>query len=351
MKSKKFISLATIFTLASTLLVGCGTSKPSKEVLNIYNVGDYIDASLITKFEEETGIKVVYETYDTNESMYQKVKSGSSKYDLVFPSDYMVEKMINENMLEEIDYSNIPNYKYIDEEFKNAPYDKGDKHSVPYLWGTFGILYNKNIVNEEDVKSWDALWNKKYAGKIQMLDSVRDSMGISLKRLGYSMNSTNPKEIEEAKEQLMAQKPIIQSYVNDDGKDRLVAGEAAMGIVYSGDAITLIESNEDLAYSVPKEGTNRWIDAMCIPKTSENKDYAEQFINFMLDPENAAKNVEYIWYSTPNTGAIDILGADYMDDTIINPPKEVIDKSEVFSDLDVDVLRLYDNAWIEVKCE
>ncbi len=314
-------------------------------------MGDYIDEGLITKFEEETGIKVVYETYDTNESMYQKVKSGSTKYDLVFPSDYMVEKMINENMLEEIDYSNIPNYKYIDEDFRNAAYDNGDKHSVPYLWGTFGIVYNKNVVDEEDVKSWDVLWNKKYAGEIQMLDSVRDSMGISLKRLGYSMNSTNPKEIEEAKEQLMAQKPIVQSYVNDDGKDRLVAGESAMGIVYSGDAITLIESNDDLAYSVPKEGTNRWIDAMCIPKTAENKDYAEKFINFMLDPENAAVNVEYIWYSTPNTGAIDILGEDYTDDPIMNPSQEVIDKSEVFSDLDANTLRLYDNAWIEVKCE
>ena len=165
------------------------------------------------------------------------------------------------------------------------------------------------------------------------------------------MNSTNPKEIEEAKEQLMAQKPIVQSYVNDDGKDRLVAGESAMGIVYSGDAITLIESNDDLAYSVPKEGTNRWIDAMCIPKTAENKDYAEKFINFMLDPENAAVNVEYIWYSTPNTGAIDILGEDYTDDPIMNPSQEVIDKSEVFSDLDANTLRLYDNAWIEVKCE
>ena len=279
-KSKKFISLATIFTLASTLLVGCGTSKPSNQVLNVYNVGDYID-----------------------------------------------------------------------EDFRNAAYDNGDKHSVPYLWGTFGIVYNKNVVDEEDVKSWDVLWNKKYAGEIQMLDSVRDSMGISLKRLGYSMNSTNPKEIEEAKEQLMAQKPIVQSYVNDDGKDRLVAGESAMGIVYSGDAITLIESNDDLAYSVPKEGTNRWIDAMCIPKTAENKDYAEKFINFMLDPENAAVNVEYIWYSTPNTGAIDILGEDYTDDPIMNPSQEVIDKSEVFSDLDANTLRLYDNAWIEVKCE
>lgn len=351
MKSKKFICLATIFALTSTLLVGCGKSKPSNEVLNIYNVGDYIDEDLITKFEEETGIKVVYETYDTNESMYQKVKSGSSKYDLVFPSDYMVEKMINEDMLEEIDYSNIPNYKYIDETFRNAPYDKGDKHSVPYLWGTFGIVYNKNMVDESDVTSWDVLWNEKYAGEIQMLDSVRDSIGISLKRLGYSMNSTNPNEINEAKDQLIKQKSIVQSYVNDDGKDRLVAEEAAMGIVYSGDAITLIESNDNLAYSVPEEGTNRWVDAMCIPKTAQNKDYAEKFINFILDPENAAQNVEYIWYSTPNTGAIDILGEDYIDDPILNPSDEIIEKSEVFLDLNMDVLKLYDNAWIEVKCE
>lgn len=351
MKSKKFICLATIFTLASTLLVGCGNSKPSEEVLNIYNVGDYIDENLITKFEEETGIKVVYETYDTNESMYQKIKSGSSKYDLVFPSDYMIEKMINENMLEEIDYNNIPNYKYISEDFRNAPYDKGDKHSVPYMWGTFGIVYNTKLVDEEDTKSWDILWNEKYAGEIQMLDSVRDSMGISLKRLGYSMNSTNPNEVEEAKNQLIKQKSIVQAYVNDDGKDRLIAGEAAIGIVYSGDAITLIESNEDLAYSIPDEGTNKWVDAMCIPKTAQNKDYAEKFINFMLDPENSAQNVEYIWYSTPNTAAIEILGEDYTEDPIMNPSKEVMEKTEVFLDLSLDVLKLYDEAWIEVKCK
>ena len=351
MKQKKFICLATIFTLASTLLVGCGNSKPSEQVLNVYNVGDYIDESLITKFEEETGIEVVYETYDTNESMYQKVKGGSSKYDLVFPSDYMVQKMINEDMLEKINYNNIPNYKYISKEFKNAPYDKEDKYSVPYMWGTFGILYNKNVVDEKDVKSWDVLWNKKYAGEIQMLDSVRDTMGISLKRLGYSMNSENLKEIEKAKEQLILQKPIVQAYVNDDGKDRLVSGEAAIGIVYSGDANTLIENNDNLAYSIPEEGTNRWVDAMCIPKTSQNKDYAEKFINFLLDPENAATNAEYIGYSTPNDGAIKILGSDYMDDPILNPSKEVIDKSEVFLDLNPKTLKIYDEAWIEIKCK
>lgn len=350
MKFKKLVSLGTVFLLSSTMLVGCGGSKASNEVLNIYNVGDYIDEDLISKFEDETGIKVVYETYDTNEAMYQKVKSGSSKYDLIFPSDYMVEKMVEEDMLQEIDYNNIPNYKNINEDFKKADYDKEDKYSVPYLWGTFGILYNKTIV-KENVDSWDILWNEKYSGQIQMLDSVRDSVGIALKKLGYSMNSTNPKEIEEAKKELMKQKPLVQAYVNDEGKDRLVAEEAAMGIVYSGDALTLIESNPNLAYATPKEGTNKWVDAMCIPKVAENKKEAEQFINFMLEPENAKQNVDYIGYSTPNDAAKKILDPKMKNSKIAYPSTDVLDKSEIFINLPKDVLKLYDDAWIQIKSE
>lgn len=350
MKFKKLVSLSTVFLLSSTMLVGCGGSKSSKEVLNVYNVGDYIDESLIGKFEDETGIKVVYETYDTNEAMYQKVKSGSSKYDLIFPSDYMVEKMIEEDMLQELDYNNIPNYKNINEDFKKADYDKEAKYSVPYLWGTFGILYNKTMVKEE-VDSWNILWDKKYSGQIQMLDSVRDSVGIALKKLGYSMNSTNPKELEEAKKELMKQKSLVQAYVNDEGKDRLVAEEAAMGIVYSGDALTLIESNPNLEYATPKEGTNKWVDAMCIPKVAENKKEAEQFINFMLDPENAKVNVDYIGYSTPNDAALKILDPKMRNSKIAYPAKEVLDKSEVFINLPKDILKLYDDAWTEIKSE
>lgn len=350
MKLKKLVSLGTVCLLASTLLVGCGGSKKSSEVLNIYNVGDYIDESLIKKFEDETGIKVVYETYDTNEAMYQKIKSGSTNYDLIFPSDYMVEKMISEDMLQEIDFNNIPNYKNISDEFKNADYDPENKYSVPYLWGTFGILYNKTMVSDP-VDSWDILWNEKYSGQIQMLDSVRDSMGIALKKLGYSLNATDKNEIEAAKKELLAQKPLVQAYVNDEGKDRLVSGDAAMGIVYSGDAVTLIESNPDLEYATPKEGTNKWVDAMCIPTTAENKDYAEQFINFMLDPENAKINVDYIGYSTPNTAAIELLGDSYKNSPIMNPSKEVLDNSEVFVNLPQDVLKLYDDAWIQIKSE
>lgn len=345
--SKKIISLLTITTLSLGLITGCGKEKEEKDVLSVYNVGDYIDESLISKFEEETGIEVRYETYDTNEMMYQKVKSGSSSYDLVFPSDYMVEKMKAEGLLKKIDFKNIPNFKYIDKDFLNPIYDKTNEYSVPYMWGTFGILYNKKMV-KDPVDSWDILWNHKYKGNIMMFDSVRDTMGIALKKLGYSMNSTNPKEIDEAKELLMRQKDLVLAYVNDEGKDRLLGEETAMGIIYSGDAVTLIEENPNLAYAIPKEGTNKWVDAMCIPSTAKHKKEAEMFINFLLDPKNAAVNADYIGYSIPNTGALELLDEEVTSDPVAYPSEEVLDKSETFIDLGNDI-KLYDRAWIELK--
>ncbi|WP_455537830.1 ABC transporter substrate-binding protein [Terrisporobacter sp.] len=351
MKLKKIISLALTFMMSSSLLVGCGQSKKSSEVLNIYNVGDYIDEDLVTKFEEETGITVVYETYDTNESMYQKVKNGGTKYDLIFPSDYMVEKMISEDMLTPIDYSKIPNYKYIMKDFRNPAYDPHDKYSVPYMWGTFGILYNKKMVDKKDVQSWNALWNPKYKGEIQMLDSVRDTMGISLMRLGYSINTENVSQIEAAKEQLIKQLPLVQAYVNDDGKDRLIVGDAAMGVVYNGDALVLMDENPDLAYSIPKEGTNKWVDAMCIPKTAENKEDAEKFINFILDPENALQNADYIGYSTPNQAAYDMLDESVKKNPAAYPSKKILEKSEVILNLPKNILKIYEDAWTEIKSQ
>ena len=348
-KFNKIISLAAVALISTSLLTGCKGAKSSEEVLNIYNVGDYINEDLIKKFEEETGIDVVYETYDTNEMMYQKLQGGSSNYDLIFPSDYMIEKLIKEDMVQKIDYNNIPNYKNIEENFKKQSYDKNDEYSVPYMWGTFGILYNKTMVNEP-VDSWDILWNEKYKGQVLMFDSVRDSMGIALKKLGYSMNTTNPDEIKKAQEELIKQKPIVLAYVNDEGKDRLLAEEAAMGIVYSGDAITLIEQNENLQYAIPKEGTNKWIDAMCIPKTAQNKKEAEMFINFMLDPQNSKENVEYIGYSTPNKATLDILDDSVKNNKVAYPDDEVITKSESFIDIG-EAIKLYDDAWIKIKSE
>lgn len=346
MKFKKISILITIGAIVSTMLTGCGGTN-SKEVLNVYNVGDYIDEELIEVFEEQTGIDVQYETYDTNEMMYQKVKSGSTNYDLVFPSDYMVEKMKSEDLLQTIDFNNIPNMKYIDEGFLNPVYDKTNEYSVPYMWGTFGILYNKKMV-KEPVDSWDILWDSKYKGNIMMFDSVRDTMGIALMKLGYSINTTNPKEINEAMKELMKQKDLVLAYVNDEGKDRLLGEEVAMGIIYSGDAVTLIEQNPNLAYAIPKEGTNKWVDAMAIPKTAQNKKEAEMFINFLLDPEIAKLNAEYIGYSIPNTGAIKLLDEEITSDTVAYPSESVLDKTETFIDLGKD-LRLYDEAWIQIK--
>lgn len=346
---KKLIALVCVLVMVSGLFTGCGGSKNSAKVLNIYNVGDYIDPDLTERFTEETGIEIVYETYDTNEAMYQKLKNGSSKYDLIFPSDYMVDKLIEEEMLQEINFDNIENYSQIMDSFKNAEYDPEDKYSVPYLWGTFGIIYNTKEVDKEDVKSWDILWNPKYEGKIQLLDSVRDTMGISLKRLGYSMNTYNPDEITKAKKELIKQLDVVQAYVNDDGKDRIVAGDADIGIVYSGDALVMIDENPDLDYSVPKEGTNKWVDTMCIPTCAENKDYAEKFINYMLDPEIAKINVDYIQYSTPNQGAYDLLDEEFKESPIFSPSEEDLEKAEIFLNLPQDIMKLYDDAWTEIK--
>lgn len=345
--SKKIISLLTIGIISMTSLTGCKSSTDSQKVLNVYNVGDYIDEELITKFEKETGIDVLYETYDTNEMMYQKVKSGSTNYDLVFPSDYMVQKMEKENLLQKIDFDNIPNIKYIDKSFLNPIYDPQNEYSVPYMWGTFGILYNKKMV-KEPVNSWDILWNPKYKGNIMMFDSVRDTIAIALKKLGYSINTTNPNEIEEAKKLLMKQKDLVLAYVNDEGKDRLLGEEVAMGIIYSGDAVTLMEQNHNLAYAIPKEGTNKWVDSMCIPKTAQNKKEAEMFINFLLEPENAKMNAEYIGYSIPNTGALELLDEQTTENPVAYPSKSLLDKCETFIDLD-DNIKMYDRAWIELK--
>ena len=345
--SKKIMSLLTIGVLSVSFMTGCNKSTDSTKVLNVYNVGDYIDEELITKFEKETGIDVLYETYDTNEMMYQKVRSGSTNYDLVFPSDYMVEKMKNEDLLQKIDFKNIPNFKYIEKGFINPVYDKSNEYSVPYMWGTFGILYNTKMV-DESVDSWDILWNPKYKDNIMMLDSVRDTMGIALKKLGYSINSTNPKEVNEAKELLMEQKDLVMAYVNDEGKDRLLGEEVAMGIIYSGDAVTLMEENPNLRYAIPKEGTNKWVDAMCIPTTAQNKKEAEMFINFLLEPKNAKINAEYIGYSIPNTAALKLLDEEITNNPVAYPSEKILDKSETFIDIGKDI-KIYDRAWIELK--
>lgn len=350
-KIKKLTALASAILLTTTFFVGCGNSSDIGQngTINVFNVGDYINPDLIKKFEEETKIKVVYDTYDTNETMYQKILTNPGQYDLVVPSDYMVEKMIKNDMLEEIDFSNIPNISNIDEKFMGLDYDPDNKYSVPYMWGTVGIIYDADVVTEP-VTSWDILWDEKYHNNVLMFDSIRDTFAVSLKKLGYSMNTINPNEIKEAQDELIKQKNTVHpAYVGDDGKDKIINGEASIATVWSGDAMYIMsESDLNLKYVIPEEGSNKWFDAMAIPKDAPNKAGAEAFINFLSDPENAVENVDYIGYSTPNKAAFDLLDEEVKNNESAYPSDETLDKCEIFTDLG-DSLKLYDEAWTTVK--
>ncbi|CRZ34742.1 spermidine/putrescine transport system substrate-binding protein [Herbinix hemicellulosilytica] len=347
---KKIFTLTALLIFA-VMLTGC-SSKNEKKVY-VYNWGEYIDPEVLDLFEEETGIKVVYDEFEQNEDMYPKIQSGAVNYDVVCPSDYMIQKMIENDLLYEINFDNVPNIKYIDPAYlKSAEaFDPGNKYSVPYCWGTVGILYNKTMV-DEPVDSWSIIFDEKYAGNILMMDSVRDAFGIALKYLGYDLNSTNEAELEEAKALLQKQYPLVQAYVVDQVRDKMIGGEAAIGVIYSGEAIYTKRENPDLEYVVPKEGSNVWIDAWVIPKTSKNKEYAEAFINFMCKPEIALKNFEYITYSTPNMGARELIEDEEIKNSpIAFPPQEILDRCTAYKYLGEEVESLYIQKWNEVKGE
>lgn len=342
-KIKALLLIALIVSVAFSI-VGCDQDKPT---LNVYNWGDYIDPEVIEQFEEEFNVKVNYDTFATNEDMYVSIAKGGTSYDVAFPSDYMIERMIAEGLLAKIDKNNIPNLKHIDEDFLDLDFDPNNEYSVPYMWGTVGIVYNKKMVDDE-VDSWDILWDEKYKGQILMLDSQRDSIGVALKKLGYSMNTRNLDELEEAKEELIKQKPLVYAYVGDEVKELMVAEEAALAVVWSGDAVAMMRENENLDYVIPKEGSNIWFDNMVIPKNAQNKELAEEFINFMNRPEIAAKNAEYIGYSTPNAAARELL-PDYMKNSrVAYPSDEDIENTEIFLDVK-DMLTIYDEIWLEIK--
>ncbi|NMA69803.1 MAG: ABC transporter substrate-binding protein [Desulfitobacterium sp.] len=326
-------------------IVGCGGS--GKEKLYVYNWGDYIDESVIKEFEKEYDVDVIYELFATNEEMYLKIKAGTAKYDVAIPSDYMITKMLNEDLLHKIDLNNIPNYAGIDDRFKNLSFDPNNEFSVPYMWGTVGIIYNKTMV-QEPVDSWDILWDDKYAKQILMLDSQRDSIAVALKKLGYSLNSRSEKELEEAKELLIKQKPL--AYVGDEVKDKMIGNEAALAVVWSGDAVYMKRENPDLEYVIPKEGSNIWYDSMVIPKTSQNKELAEKFIDFMCREDIAYKNADYIGYSTPHREVMEMLPQELVSDPAYYPAEGDLANSEVFIDL-TDVLSIYDRIWTEVKSQ
>lgn len=334
--------------IASMLVIttGCGESKPS---INVYNWGDYIDTDVLNQFEEEYGIKVVYDTFATNEDLYVKMKQGGSNYDVIFPSDYMIERMIREDLLVKLDKNNIPNLEKVGENFLNLEYDINNDYSIPYMWGTVGIIYNRTMVNEP-LDSWADLWDEQYQGQIVMLNSQRDTLAVGLMKLGYSLNSRDINELEEAKVELINQKPIVYAYLGDEVKDTIVGGDAAIAVVWSGDAVAMIRENPDLEYIIPTEGTNLWFDAMVIPKSAENKEAAEKFIDFMSRPDIAAKNAEYIGYSSPIPEAVKLLPEDVQNDSDAYPSDEILKNTEIFKD-PLDIIQTYDKIWTEITSQ
>jgi spermidine/putrescine transport system substrate-binding protein len=329
--------------------------KNDNLTLYVYNWGEYIsDGSdgamdVVKEFEELTGINVEYTTFDTNEGLYSKLQSGSAYYDIIIPSDYMISRMALNGMLEKLDYGNIPNFeKYMDNAFRNPDYDVAQEYSVPYTWGTVGLIYNTKYITEP-VDGWDILWDEKYSGKILMFSNSRDAFAIALRRLGYSMNTENPDELRAAAESLKAQKDVVQAYVMDQIFDKMTEENAWIAPYYAGDYITMSETNEDLAFVFPKEGFNQFVDAMCIPKGCVNKEAAEMFINFMCEPRVSAENCTYIGYSTPISAAKTLMDEEVVANEVAYPGEEVLANSETFRNLSDDTNKLMDDLWIEVR--
>ena len=326
--------------------------------INVYNWGEYISTGaekgtldVNSEFEKLTGIKVNYTNYATNEELYAKLKGGGATYDVIIPSDYMISKMIKENLIQPLDMNNIPNFEYIMENFRNQAYDPENAYSVPYTWGTVGIIYNKSIIdiNPEDV-DWDLLWNEDYTDQILMFDNPRDAFAIGELMMGYSLNTESSEELENIARKLTQQKKIVQAYVMDEIFDKMGAGDALIAPYYAGDALTILEENEDLDFVVPKSGTNLFIDAMCIPTSARQKEAAEMYINFMCEPDIAFANIDYICYSTPHQKAYDMLDEDIRESHISYPDSDFIaNKTSVFVNLSDDANLKMQNLWTEMK--
>ena len=324
--------------------------------LNVYNWGLYISdgsnesVDVISAFEELTGIKVNYTTFDTNESMYAKLKGGGANYDLIFPSDYMIGKMMNEGMLLPLNKENIPNLANIGPEYLDKVYDPGNVYSVPYTWGTVGITYNKEMVGEADLaQSWELLWNPKYAGQILQFNISRDSFAIALKIMGRSMNPSSTQDIEDALVKLQEQKPLVQAYVMDEVFDKMEGGEAAIAPYFAGDGLTMTADNPNLGMFIPPEGTIQYVDAMCIPASSQNPEAAEMFINYLCEVDVALQNALFIQYTSPVSAVRELLPPELAESELMYPDPEIIARSEYMTVLPDDVNSAMDMAWSELK--
>ena len=376
---KRWIVSAAALSAAALAVTGCGASASDSSAsgnsgdsaasgdageLYVYNWGEYIDESVIDEFEEETGIKVVYDLFETNEEMYPVIEAGGIAYDAVCPSDFMIQKMREHDLLAEINFDNVPNIDQIDPLYMelSKSFDPENKYAVPYTWGTIGILYNKERLQELGVPAptkWADLWDERLSGEILMQDSVRDAFMVALKKDGYSMNSESKDELEQAKQELIDQKPLVQAYVIDQVRDKMINGEAAEGVIYSREMLYIQEQIEelgldyDLEYVVPEEGTTLWIDCWVVPKNAENKEAAEKWINFLCRPDIAKKNFDYITYSTPNTGAYELSDEELQNNEALFPDMDspAMKNSEILRYLGDDTDNIYNEMWKEVKAQ
>lgn len=383
--NKKFFSLAAALVMSLGMFSGCSTASDEEEEedssaqtltiedksyytkfkgkgisINVYNWGEYISTGadegtldVNGEFEKLTGIKVNYTNYATNEELYAKLKGGGTTYDVIIPSDYMISKMIKEDLIQPLNMDNIPNFRYIMDNYRNLAYDPENAYSVPYTWGTVGIIYNAEQIDipKEEI-DWDILWDEKYKDQILMFDNPRDAFAVSELLLGYSLNTENPSELKAAAEKLKEQKDVVQAYVMDEVFDKMAAGEALLAPYYAGDALTILEDNEDLDFVVPKSGTNLFVDAMCIPSSAKQKEAAEMYINFMCEPDIAFANIDYICYSTPHSGAYEMLDDEVRESHVSYPDSQFIaDKTTVFVNLSDEANDLMKDLWTEMKSE
>ncbi|HBY90785.1 MAG TPA: spermidine/putrescine ABC transporter substrate-binding protein [Aerococcaceae bacterium] len=316
-----------------------------------YNWGDYIDPELLTQFEEETGYSVIYETFDSNEAMMTKIEQGGTRYDVAVPSEHMIEQMIEADLLQEIDHSLLPNLENINPRFLDLEFDPNNRFSIPYFWGTLGIIYNTNYVDESEVQQWNDLWNPKFRNNIMIYDGAREVLGVGLQSLGYSLNETDSTRLREATNKMKTLMPNILALVADEMKMHLGNEEAMIGVTFSGEASMAIWENPELAYVLPEEGSNLWFDNIVIPHNAQNVEGAHALIDFLLRPEVAAQNADYVGYSTPNEAATALMDPEVISDEAFYPSEDALDKLEVYRGLGQEKLIEYNDLFLEVKIE
>ena len=349
-----FVLILAVVLCFSLLPTG---ALAANDTVTVYNWGQYIsDGSdgyidVNKAFTEATGIKVNYVTFDSNETLYSKLKAGGESIDVIIPSDYMIARLIAEDMLLPLDFENIPNYQYIDEAYRNTTFDPENLYSVPYTWGTVGVIYNSKYVDEADTGSWDLLWNNKYSKKILMFNNPRDAFAVAESFLGYSINTESEDELRACMYKLVEQKPVVQQYVMDQIYDKMIREEAWIAPYYAGDYLMMEVDNPDLKFYFPEEGFNLFIDAMCIPSCSTNKSAAEAYINFLCSPEISGQNLEYLGYSAPSSAAKEYMDEEVASNEIAYPSEEILAGGSAFINLSTETNHLMDSLWLEAKTE